>query len=214
MRSAWNASVVTMMGPHDRNFAWGGSMALKRAVFDRIRVRDWWAGAVSDDYGVTRAAREAGMRIEFVPTCLVPSHGDCGWRDLFEFTTRQILITRVCAPGPWKAGFVSQMVFNTAFWGLPFAAAAHPAAAALWAGVAALAAAKAAIRIRAVDTAVARGVLSNRRWSYILLVPFVALLYAYNMIRSALTREMVWRQIHYTLLSPNRTVVRGGAAGS
>ena len=37
--------------------------------------------------------------------------------------------------------------------------------------------------------------------------PLVALLYQYNMIRSALTRRMVWRQIHYTLISPNRTIV-------
>ena len=189
-------------------------MALKREVFDRIRVLDFWAGSVSDDYGVTRAARTAGMRVEFVPTCLVPSYGDCDWSGLVEFTTRQILITRVCAPGAWRTAFISQTIFNIAFWGLLAAAPFHTAAAALWTGIAALAGAKAALRVRAVETAVDEGVLSNRQASYILFVPFVALLYEYNMIRSALTREMIWRQKHYTLLSPNRTVVHGGAAES
>jgi cellulose synthase/poly-beta-1,6-N-acetylglucosamine synthase-like glycosyltransferase len=214
LRSAWNASVITMMGAHDRNFAWGGSMALKREVFERIRVRDFWSGTVSDDYGVSRAAWAAGMRIEFVPTCLVPSHGDCDWRSLLEFTTRQVLITRVCAPGPWRTGFVTQTIFNLAFWGLFAAMWTRPAAAALWAGIAGLAAAKSAIRLGAVATTLPEGALSKHRWSYILFAPFVALLYEYNMIRSALTRHMVWRQIHYTLLSPNRTVVRGGAGES
>jgi glycosyltransferase involved in cell wall biosynthesis len=214
LRSAWNASVITMMGAHDRNFAWGGSMALRRDVFERIRVREFWSGTVSDDYGVTRAARAAGMRIEFVPSCLVPSHGDCGWGSLLEFTTRQILITRVCAPGPWRAGFVTQTIFNLAFWGLFAAMWTHSAAAALWIAVTSLAMMKSAMRLGAVETALPEGALSKHRWSYILFAPFVALLYEYNMIRSALTRQMVWRQIHYTLLSPNRTVVRGSAGES
>jgi hypothetical protein len=214
LRSAWNASVITMMGAHDRNFAWGGSMALRRVVFERIRVRDFWSGTVSDDYGVTRAARASGMRIEFVPTCLVPSHGDCAWGSLLEFTTRQVLITRVCAPGPWLTGFITQTVFNVAFWGLFATMWTRPTAAALWLGIAAFSAAKSALRLRAVETALPAGALPKHRWFYVLFAPFVALLYQYNMIRSALTRRMVWREIHYTLLSPNRTVVRANAGES
>jgi hypothetical protein len=214
LRSAWNASVITMMGAHDRNFAWGGSMALRRDVFERIRVRDFWSGTVSDDYGVTRATRASGMRIEFVPTCLVPSHGDCEWGALLEFTTRQILITRICAPGAWLAGFITQTVFNLAFWGLFAAMWTRPAAAILWAGIAGLSAAKSAMRLRAVATALPEGALSKHRWFYILFSPVVALLYEYNMIRSALTRRLVWRQIEYTLLSPNSTVVSRAAGKS
>src|SRR6185295_1430216 len=94
-RSIWNASVVTALGSHSRNFAWGGSMALRRDVFERIGVREAWDRAVSDDFAVTLAARAARMRIVFVPTCLIPSHGDCTWIELLEFTTRQVIITRV-----------------------------------------------------------------------------------------------------------------------
>src|SRR2546428_10460719 len=28
------------------------------------------------------------------PECLIPTYGECTWRELFEFTTRQIVITR------------------------------------------------------------------------------------------------------------------------
>src|SRR5262245_45187527 len=76
LRSAWNASVVSMLGDHPRNFAWGGSTAIRRETFERISVLEAWRGAVSDDYAITRAAQRAGLRVKFVPDCLIPSFGD------------------------------------------------------------------------------------------------------------------------------------------
>ncbi len=102
LRSAWNASVVSMLGEHNRNFAWGGSMAIRRETFDRIGVLGAWRGAVSDDYAMTSAVRSAGGKIVFVPSCLIPSHGSCTFRELLEFTTRQIIITRVYHPRLWR----------------------------------------------------------------------------------------------------------------
>ncbi len=50
LRSAWNAGVLTLLGDHDHNFAWGGSMAIKRSTFRQAGVEDAWKGALSDDY--------------------------------------------------------------------------------------------------------------------------------------------------------------------
>ena len=33
LRSTWNAAAVTMQGDHNRNFAWGGSMSIRRDIF-------------------------------------------------------------------------------------------------------------------------------------------------------------------------------------
>jgi ceramide glucosyltransferase len=208
LRSTWNASVVTALGDHGRNFAWGGSMALRRADFDRISVREAWEGALSDDYAVTHAALRSGKRIAFVPECLIPSYGDCTWRELLEFTTRQILIARVYDAVTWRTALVTQSIFNIAFWGgllLPWP---------YWMVtplVYALAGIKSFIRYEAVATVLPDGALSKQRASYILLAPLTALLFEYNLIRSALTRNMTWRQIRYRLISPNRTEVYRGA---
>jgi len=208
LRSTWNASVVTALGDHGRNFAWGGSMALRRDVFDRIGVREAWEGALSDDYAVTHAALRSGKRIAFVPECLIPSYGDCTWRELLEFTTRQILIARVYDAATWRMALVTQSIFNLAFWGgllLPWPYwIVTPA-------VYALAGIKSFIRYEAVATVLPEGALSKYRASYILLAPFTALLFEYNLVRSALTRSMTWRQIRYRLISPNRTEVYRGA---
>jgi cellulose synthase/poly-beta-1,6-N-acetylglucosamine synthase-like glycosyltransferase len=216
-RSVWNASVVTALGSHSRNFAWGGSMALRREVFERVRVRESWDHAVSDDFAVTHAARAAGLRIVFVPTCLIPSLGRCTWLELLEFTTRQIIITRVYEPKLWRVAFFGQTIFNVAFWwslARMLGMWPDPAAAAVWLTLFVLSGLKAWIRLGAVGTVLPSGTLSKRKWSYILLAPLGSLLYEYNMVRSAFTRDIIWRQRRYSLISPQHTIVRPGAGES
>jgi cellulose synthase/poly-beta-1,6-N-acetylglucosamine synthase-like glycosyltransferase len=201
LRSVWNASVVTALGDHERNFVWGGSMAMYRSTFEKLNILGAWRGSVSDDFAVTRAAERAGMRIVFVPECLVPSYGECTWRELFEFTTRQVTITRVYHPRLWRLAFFGAAVFNIAFWGLLFV---QPWMAAV---LYILGLAKSWLRIRAVRTVLPACVLSGHDWFYILFSPAGALLYLYNAICSAAGTDIVWRQIRYKLVSPNETRV-------
>jgi len=214
LRSIWNASVVTALGSHSRNFAWGGSMALRREVFDHIRVREFWDRAVSDDFAVTLAARAAKMRIVFVPMCLIPSYGGCTWPELLEFTTRQIIITRVYEPKLWRLAFAGQTIFNVTFWWSVvrlLGVSPVPAAGTIWLTLYLLAAIKASIRLDAASSVLPSGSLSKQRWSYILLAPLGSILYEYNLVRSAFTREIIWRQRRYSLISPRHTIVRHGA---
>lgn len=205
MRSAWNASSVGLLGDHNRNFAWGGSNAMHRETFDRLKILESWRGSVSDDYAITRTSQNAGVKIVFVPECLVPSYGVSTFGELVEFTTRQIIITRVYHPGLWRVGFAGHAIFNAAFWILPFF---HPW---LWLVIYMLSAAKSWIRYRSVQTISPLAALSKHAWFYILCSPLVAMLYLYNMIASALSTEIVWRQVRYKLISPNETRVYGGS---
>jgi ceramide glucosyltransferase len=208
MRSAWNASSLGVLGDHNRNFAWGGSTAIHRETFYRLRILDAWRGSVSDDYSVTRAAQQAGTKIVFVPECLVPSYGECSFRELLEFTTRQIIITRVYHRGLWRIGFIGHGIFNAAFW---ITLIAQPM---LCLVIYLLSAAKSWIRLRAAGTALSAPALSKYGWFYILSTPLVAALFLYNMLVSAGSTEIVWRQIHYKLVSPNETRVLGGSAAN
>jgi cellulose synthase/poly-beta-1,6-N-acetylglucosamine synthase-like glycosyltransferase len=208
VRSAWNASSVSILGDHNRNFAWGGSTAIYRETFHRLKVLDAWRGAVSDDYAITRAAQGAGHKVVFVPECLIPTYGRCSFRELLQFTTRQIVITRIYHAALWRVGFAGHIVFNAAFWTLAFT---HPG---LWAVVYALAAVKSWIRYHAAGSVLPRGPLLKYGWFYILSPPLVAMLYLYNMIASVLSTEIVWRDIRYELLSPNETRVFDRKAAS
>jgi ceramide glucosyltransferase len=203
MRSGWNASSVSILGDHSRNFAWGGSTAIYRETFERLNILEAWQGSVSDDYAITNTAQRAGTKIIFIPECLIPTYGECTWRELFEFTTRQTVITRVYHAGLWRVAFVGHAIFNAAFFALPWM---HPI---FWTIVYGLSIARSWTRYRAVETVLPPASRSNQGWFYILCSPLVALLYLYNMISSALGTDIVWRQIRYRLISPNETRVFG-----
>src|SRR6185369_9562341 len=100
-----------------KNFCWGGATAMRRTTFAECRVLDYWRGAVSDDFAMTRALHDAHLPIHFVPQCLTPSFEDCAPGKLIEFTTRQLKITRAYAAHLWKSVFLGSAIFVMTFFG-------------------------------------------------------------------------------------------------
>ncbi|QYO64525.1 glycosyltransferase [Leptolyngbya sp. 7M] len=113
LRGMWNASIASALGPNqDGNFCWGGSMAMRRDTFEKLKISERWRNIVSDDFAVTTVLREAGLRIKFVPQALTASIGNCSVAELFEFTNRQMKITRVYAQNLWLLSFFGSGLFT------------------------------------------------------------------------------------------------------
>ena len=114
MRSMWNASIASALGANRKTnyFCWGGATAVRREIFETLKIQEHWLGTLSDDFVLARVIREAGLEIHFVPGALTASIEDCSMRELFEFTTRQMKITRVYAPNLWKLSFIGSGLFN------------------------------------------------------------------------------------------------------
>jgi len=216
LRSLWNAPIATALGPHPRNFAWGGSMALRRETAERIRLRAYWRGSVSDDYRLTEAVRRAGGSVVFVPQCLLPSWGECSLRDVVEFTTRQIIITRRYAPHLWLMLMLSTGLFLAAFfWSgeraiaqwVSKGEAVEPTLAFLAVYVPGVL--KAMVRTHAVERILVayRERLRPYRAAYWFLYPLASVLFFYNCVIAAFSRRISWRGIRYELRAPDRTVV-------
>jgi ceramide glucosyltransferase len=217
--SAWNGSVATTLGEHSRNFAWGGSTAILKETFNRLRIGDRWKGTVSDDYTLTRAIEETRLRIRFVPQCLLISREDVRLAELLEFTTRQIIITRVYRPRVWWQGLISQALFSGVFFGgliYLFASALRNEVnlpmLVMLSGIYVLGSIKGVLRLVAASAALpqARSEVTRLWWMYCLLWPLVSLLYLYNFVKSATTRRITWRGITYELCSPTETRVVEG----
>lgn len=209
--SVWNASALTLLGEKS-GLAWGGSTAIRRENFEKLDIRRRWQGALSDDYALTAAVREAGQKIRFVPLCLVPSHVDIGLGDLLEFTTRQIRITRVYSQGVWKFAFLTHGFYNLVFWGGLIAASIGGFVGSLPALLTAIFLLGSASGVLRVIQAM-RMLPDHRRhigrqvWAHALLGPLASLLYLYNFAASALTRRITWRGISYEMISPSKTVI-------
>lgn len=121
--SVINAGVAALFGPYRRTFAWGGSMALRRADFFGYAIHQDWQNALSDDYvlayGVKNGHYIGGPRpkIHFVPQCVVASEAQYTWPSFLEFAIRQYRITRICAHWVWLAAITGPIIFLTGLLG-------------------------------------------------------------------------------------------------
>jgi ceramide glucosyltransferase len=215
MRSVWNASIASALGANVKsNFCWGGSMALRRVTFEKLDIRERWRGVLSDDFAVTKAMKEAGLPIFFVPQALTPSIEDCSFSALLEFTTRQMKITRVYAPHLWSASFIGSFLFNLVFvWGIINIIFSGKDSFSFWFSifvltlVSAFSIGKAWLRLKAVRL-VLTGFdkdLEKQFWTQNTLWILSPALFFYNSVCALFSRKIVWRGTVYKLISPNRT---------
>jgi ceramide glucosyltransferase len=217
--AAWNAPIVTMLSEKGRNFCWGGGTAIRRSVFEGIGVLDEWRTSVSDDYSLTHALQRAGRSIFFVPECLTVSFVETDMSGLFEFTNRQILITRVYAPKIWRAAVATHFLYCvTVVLGLALSIgeliSERPALhiAALTFFILLLSAIRASLRVVAVTEILpaSRTQIISQAWVNIALPAAIPFLYLMNFARSLTTRKIRWRNVRYELISANQTRIIGG----
>ena len=215
MRSAWNASIASALGPNrGSNFCWGGSMAIRRDVFETLDIRGKWRGALSDDFVVTRTMKAANLDIYYVPQALTPSIENCSFAELFEFTTRQMKITRVYASILWKLSFFGSALFNTTVLWAIFIVLTNPvyslpfiAAAITIAFVTVFSIGKSHLRLKAVQLVLTQyePELKRQFWTQNTLWLLAPALFLYNSVAALLSRRMTWRGIRYELVSPSET---------
>lgn len=215
--TVWNAAIASALGDRgDKNFCWGGSTAIRRNVFEELRIADRWCGTVSDDFTITRVLHGAGLPIKFVPHCLTPSFHHSSLSDLIEFTTRQLKITRAYASHLWRSVLIGSTIFSLTFFGgiLLFTARAVLGLSVLTPLVLlllifAIGAVKSHLRLRAVGLVIrdARMGSVSTTFAHVFLWPIASLLFLYNAIAAAVSRRITWRGITYELKSPSETVI-------
>lgn len=113
--SCINAFTASTMGPHKWNCPWGGSMAIMRNCYEAADIDTYWQTACSDDYSMGRGIKQLGLRVYFVPQCLVPSYDQMSWSQLFEFSTRQFTVTRFYMPDIWLLAFFNALLYCGVF---------------------------------------------------------------------------------------------------
>ena len=215
LRSVWNASIASALGANQaKNFCWGGSTAIRREVFEKLNVRERWRGTVSDDFTLTRLLNEARLPIHFVPQALTATVENCSFRQLLEFSTRQMKITRVYAAHLWKASLVGSFVFSMIFWTgitlLVYLSGVHWwLTLVLVSTIFALGAGKAFLRIKAVKLILKdyESELNRQSPTHLILWTITPLLFFYNSARALFSRKIRWRGIGYELKSATETVI-------
>ncbi|HUY36388.1 MAG TPA: glycosyltransferase [Pirellulales bacterium] len=204
-----NASVAAGLGPGGHHLIWGGSWAIRRDVFEQVRLRDAWRGTLSDDLVATRVLQRAGLNVEFEPTTMLASPLDGDWRQTATFLRRQYVIARFYAKRYWFLAFSGAAIGLLTFWGGLGLMIAGVAQGAEWSWLPAL------VCLLHYATTVARGLLrselaglyvpEHRRalqrairfdvWA----APLVAILNSMAMLSSVVGSRLHWRGISYQL---------------
>jgi ceramide glucosyltransferase len=215
MRNVWNASIASALGPNRKtNFCWGGSTAIRRDVFEQLNIRERLRGTLSDDFTVTRGMNGAGLAIVFVPQALTPSIEDCTLRHLFEFTTRQIKITRVYAPRLWALSFLGSGLFTIVMLSallimifspkndLPVVVAIFTLLA-----VTVFSIGKSWLRLNAVHLALPQYQAKLRRQflPQVTLWALAPAIFLFNCLAALISRRIKWRGTTYEMVSPTET---------
>jgi ceramide glucosyltransferase len=111
LRSVWNAPIAGLLGPGDNPFAWAGSMAMQKELFFELRIPDAWQNSQSDSGSLTRAVRQAGLRIAFAPGAAAACSGRTDIRGFLGWARREMSFARDYVPRLWWAALVSHVFY-------------------------------------------------------------------------------------------------------
>lgn len=221
VRSVWNAASVPLIRDEKRNFCWGGATAVRVDRFKTLDVAGRWERALSDDYQMTRAVRDAGLIIRFVPQALIPSHDQTTLSGFWHFARRQLIITRVCGPAIWWAGFVlcnnfviggsaAAVLFFVCLFGWFGTMTAGWWAFAGWMVILAMAFTNVTLRQLSVRKVLGPPDVTwkDAVWDFVGVL-FAGMLHQSLFASSMTGRRFVWRNTEYEMISPDETRVIG-----
>ena len=93
--AAVNAKICQLLGNTRFNLAWGGSMAILAKSFQDLGVDQTWQKALSDDLSLSRAVHKKGLKMVFVPACMIASYETTTWPGCLALSRD----CRCCRPG-------------------------------------------------------------------------------------------------------------------
>jgi cellulose synthase/poly-beta-1,6-N-acetylglucosamine synthase-like glycosyltransferase len=206
LRSVWDAVIAGTFGPGSNAFAWGGSMAIRREVFQAVRVPDFWRDTVSDDFALSEAVRSAGFRIVFAPGAMAVSTAPATGREFLAWARRQLTITRVYRPRLWWTALAAH-IFYCGGMAAAILASIHGSRGAEWVLLAQLSPGmlKGANRatLAKAELPAYKAWFDRHAWVHTLWVPLATWIWLIVLVASACGNEIEWRGNRYRLRAPH-----------
>ncbi len=110
LRTVWNRVSAWEMADPKLVFAWGGAMACRTETISKINLFKLWENCADDDLSLTKAVKDLGLKVKFVPACLVASYADGSFAEIREWTNRQLLLLKYYYTELWLKAMANAII--------------------------------------------------------------------------------------------------------
>lgn len=192
--SAWNLAPIVFMFYPNYTFAWGGSTAIRKTLFDALAIKEKWKTAFSDDLVVTTTIKEAGYTIHLQPKCIMESPPETSIKKFLRWGTRQYTWIRWFYPLFWLGSFLGFIGIQLAiFLGILLLLFGYYLPGSMLSSLLLFEILFGWVGIRTMQhTMVYSEERYGSRLGYALITPLVFLFIAVNVFASLFTREIMW----------------------
>jgi cellulose synthase/poly-beta-1,6-N-acetylglucosamine synthase-like glycosyltransferase len=209
-RAAWNAAAVAQMSLF--RMPWGGTLAIRREIFDTAGLLDKWSRSFNDDIVLGEAVSRLGFEMQFVPSLLMIENDESPIQNVRSFVFRELMHLRFYLRA-WPAisgfGILTTLLAPASMACLWAEIVRREWAAALWSGGGIVAfVALLVISYFVVESAVAAVLRKNGRtieplglrtlWA----APLAVCVFAAALLPALVRRTVNWRGVGYHIRKP------------
>lgn len=95
----FGASIATGMTNDWIKGVWGGSLAVRKTIFDRYHLHQRLATEIVDDISIMHTLRHNQIERRYVPSCTLKSYSDMAVHDSLEWFVRQLQFAQIYFKG-------------------------------------------------------------------------------------------------------------------
>ena len=214
LHAMMNAYLSMLMAARGFKGVWGGSMAIRREVFEKLGVAEWWKHTVVDDISLSQLLVVNRVTRVYVPFCLTESYEAIpSVKGAMVWFIRQIKYARYYLKSFWALAIILISLTSLVIISTPFLLVAGVFYGEfLWGGIAGL-----VFTVFAMfDFLLIKSIGRKGRKSYLwfFLSPLFVLISTYCLWKTAFSRSLLWRDTLYNLDKNGRvlSVVRKGTS--
>ncbi|MBU0496557.1 MAG: glycosyltransferase family 2 protein [Candidatus Thermoplasmatota archaeon] len=197
--AAWNMATMTSLFLSMSNYAWGGSMAIRKPLFESLNIAERWNTGFSDDLLLTEVVKKAGYLIKFVPQTVAESPVEITITDFIRWGTQQFTWMRWYYPSIFYLSFCALVLLQILIpVGFIIIALGY-----MVPGILLILPIGYEIVYGLIGILVFRKLMNyprsrfGRLALYPFFMPLIFLLYAYSLLVSSVKKEIIWAGRHY-----------------
>jgi hypothetical protein len=105
-------ATMASLFPTISNYTWGGSTAIKKEIFEKLKIAEKWKTGFSDDLILTEAIKNQNLHIKFVPQSVIESPEETTVTTFLKWGSQQFTWMRWYYPLVYYLGLIGFLILH------------------------------------------------------------------------------------------------------